>query len=149
MDEKLTPIFDGTMSSIKSVIPFPSTFHSITSFQAPLQQTEVGVLISLTGDLHLRFILEGEMSTLSRLGEAMFGVKLEDQLLESFAGELGNMLVGNFSTYLATHGYVLDITPPTVMVGMTKLYGFEQAFCLPFEIESIGMLHMNIIIDAK
>ncbi|RXT13964.1 chemotaxis protein CheX [Ammoniphilus sp. CFH 90114] len=147
MDEKIAPIIEGTLESISTIIPLPVSFQSPTWFKAPVHQKELGVLVSLTGDLHIRFILDGKMDTLCKLGESMFGMQLDNQMLESFAGELGNMIVGNLSTYLAGRGYVIDITPPTVMVGETKLYGFDQAVSIPFEMETIGQLNMVIIID--
>ncbi|WP_167577452.1 chemotaxis protein CheX [Ammoniphilus sp. YIM 78166] len=149
MDEKYTPVINGMIDSITNVIPFPLAVHDFTWFQSPLFQEEIGVLLSLTGDLHVRFVLEGEMGAFSKLGEKMFGMKLEDQLLESFAGELGNMLVGHLSTYLSSKGLRIDITPPTIMVGKTKLYGFDQGVCIPFEMDDMGVIRMNIIIDSK
>ncbi|MCM3674024.1 chemotaxis protein CheC [Peribacillus simplex] len=53
-------------------------------------------------------------------------------MLKSFAAELGNMLAGNIATSLAGENALIDITPPTVIVGNTKMYGFHEAINLPF-----------------
>lgn len=147
MDEVIGPIIDGTLESITAVIPLPTTFNPPAWLKAPFQQKEIGVLVGLAGDMHVRFLLDGERETLSKLGQSMFGMELENEMLESFAGELSNMIIGNLSTFLSEKGYVIDITPPTVMVGETKLYGFQQAVCIPFEIEQTGLFNMVIIVD--
>ncbi|MEW9669821.1 chemotaxis protein CheX [Ammoniphilus sp. 3BR4] len=149
MDEIIGPIMDGTLESITAIIPLSTTFNPPTWLKAPFQQKEIGVLVGLAGDMHVRFLLEGERETLRKLGQSMFGMELENQMLESFAGELSNMIIGNLSTFLAGKGYVIDITPPTVMVGDTKLYGFNQAVCIPFEIETVGLLNLLVLVDKN
>lgn len=71
------------------------------------------------------------MSKMSKIGEGMFGIPIEGEMLESFAAELGNMLAGNIATSLETENTIMDITPPTVIVGNTKMYGFNEAVNLP------------------
>ena len=56
----------------------------------------------------------------------MYGVKLEDSMLESFVGEIGNMVAGNMATRLSENGVRVEISPPTVIVGSTKLTGFTK-----------------------
>ena len=47
----------------------------------------------------------------------MFGMSIEGEMIESFTGELGNMVAGNLCTILEKNGLILDISPPTVMTG--------------------------------
>ena len=121
--------------------------HAPSVTSEPYTQEEMGVLIGLVGDLKGRIIIDGTPATFGAIGAAMFGMPLEGEMLESFTGELGNMLVGNLCTHSSSQGLELDITPPTVMVGTTKLYGFQQAFCLPATIENIGQINILYTID--
>ena len=118
----ITKVLNGTISAVKSVLPF-----------------------SL--DVHGRLIIEGTSDCVSKIGEVMFGMPLEGEMLESFAAELGNMLAGNIATSLATDDTLMDITPPTVLVGQTKMYGFNQAINLPVVLEGAGTLHMILMIE--
>ncbi|MEF9968285.1 MAG: chemotaxis protein CheC, partial [Longicatena sp.] len=61
----------------------------------------------------------------------------------------GNMIMGNTATIFSTKGIGIDITPPTVMVGNTKLYGFEKAFVLPVTIPNIGALTVLLTIEEE
>ena len=115
----------------------------------PYEQKEMGVLIGLVGDLKGRIIIDGTPEIFGAIGSAMFGMPLEGPMLESFTGELGNMIAGNLCTYAGQESLELDITPPTVMVGNTKLYGFQQAFKLPATIEGAGDIFILYTIDDE
>ena len=115
----------------------------------PYEQKEMGVLIGLVGDLKGRIIIDGSPEIFSGIGSAMFGMPLEGAMLESFTGELGNMIAGNLCTFAGQESLDLDITPPTVMVGKTKLYGFQQAFKIPASIDGVGDLCILYTIDDE
>ncbi len=101
----------------------------------------------MTGDIRGGLIIDGDETVFASIGEGMFGMKVEDEKLESFAGELGNMIAGTLSTTIASHEIEMDITPPTVLVGETKIYRFEKAYCLPITIQHIGSINILLMID--
>ena len=142
-------ILNGTIQSLKSVIPIAMDIKSPSLMVQPFEQKEMGVLIGLVGDLSGRVIIDGSPEIFGSIGSAMFGMPLEGPMLESFTGELGNMIAGNLCTYAGQYELELDITPPTVMVGHTKLYGFQQAFQIPASIEGIGDIIILYTIDDE
>lgn len=81
-------------------------------------------------------MIEGTNGCMSNIGESMFGMLLEGEMLESFAAEFGNMLGGNIANSLAGENALIDITPPTVIVGNTKMYGFHEAIHLPISLKA-------------
>ena len=115
----------------------------------PYEQKEMGVLIGLIGDLKGRIIIDASPEAFSTIGSTMFGMPLEGAMLESFTGEFGNMIAGNLCTFAGQQQLELDITPPTVMVGHTKLYGFQQAFKIPATIEGVGDIYILYTIDDE
>ena len=123
--------------------------NSPSIVKEPYEQKEMGVLIGLVGDLKGRIIIDGSPEIFSGIGSAMFGMPLEGAMLESFTGELGNMIAGKLCTFAGQESLDLDITPPTVMVGKTKLYGFQQAFKIPASIDGVGDLCILYTIDDE
>lgn len=121
--------------------------HSPSLLTEPYSQKEMGVLIGIHGDMKGRVIIDSQISTFSAIGMQMFGMPLEGTMLESFAGEFGNMFAGKLCTLLGEQSLDLDITTPTVMVGKTELYGFNKAFKLPTSIVDIGELNIIYTID--
>lgn len=142
-------IIEGTKKGIETVIPLPFHVGEETWLKSPIHQKEIGVLVSITGDFKIRLILEESLQTFKMLGESMYGMPLEDQMLESFVGEMGNMMAGTIASYLFEQGFNIDITPPTVMVGETKIYGFDRAVNLSIFIEGIGHLRVLLIVEQE
>lgn len=140
-------ILNSSIVSLKTLLPMTVDIHSPSLLKEPYFQKEMGVLIGLLGDFKGRIIIDSKSTTFSAIGSQMFGMPLEGKMLESFTGEFGNMFAGNLCTQVGQHSLELDITPPTVMVGTTKLYGFDKAFRLPATIKNVGELNILFTID--
>ncbi|SFA49161.1 chemotaxis protein CheX [Anoxybacillus pushchinoensis] len=50
---------------------------------------------------------------------------------------------------VSSQGITIDITPPTVLVGQTKIYGFDKAFRVPIYFENKGGLQLILTIDNE
>lgn len=140
-------VLNGTIHGIKSVIPTEINVGSPSLVKEPYEQHSMGVLIGIVGQLKGRIIIDGQPDAFSAIGHSMFGMPLEGEMLESFTGELGNMIAGNLCTYTGQQDLELDITPPTVMVGHTKLYGFQNAFKLVAELTGMGKLTILLALE--
>ncbi|MEG0260559.1 MAG: chemotaxis protein CheX [Lysinibacillus sp.] len=140
-------ILNGTIHSLKTIIPMDIQMMQPSKIDEPYIQQEMGVLIGIVGDIKGRVIIDSSPATFSAIGSAMFGMPLEGEMLESFTGEFGNMIAGNLCTHAVNENIELDITPPTVMVGNTKLYGFQQAISLPVNIPTVGSLLILLMIE--
>lgn len=149
LTKSVTDILNGTIDSVKSVLPLEVTVDKPMLFSQPYSQHCIGVLIGMTGDIRGRVIIDGTEEVFSKLGAGMFGMELQGEMLESFAGELGNMIAGHLSTSISQNGINMDITPPTVLVGQTKVYGFEKAFRLPLHIHTAGSLDIILMVETK
>ncbi|KGR81698.1 chemotaxis protein CheX [Lysinibacillus odysseyi] len=142
-------ILNGTVHALKTLLPMNMNIASPSLAGEPYIQQEMGVLIGLIGGLKGRVIIDGSPTVFSNIGSSMFGMPLEGEMLESFTGEFGNMIAGNLCTHAGQNNLELDITPPTVMVGNTKLYGFQHAFRIPATIEGIGDINILLTIDEE
>lgn len=142
----VTTVLNGTISAVKSVLPLTIETEKPDLINQPFEQESLSVLIGMTGDIPGRLIIEGSESCMGKIGEAMFGMPLEGEILESFTSELGNMIAGNLATTLAQSNINMDITPPTVLVGKAKMYGFEKAIRLPIHLQNTGTIHIILMI---
>lgn len=140
-------VLNRTIDSLITVVPVKLDVLSPTMTVQPYEQKEISVLIGLVGGIKGRLILETTTDVIGQIGQAIFGMSIEGEMIESFTGELGNMVAGNLCTLLEKDGLVLDISPPTVMTGVTKFYGFIQAFKLPVRLEDGSILNVLLTID--
>jgi chemotaxis protein CheX len=144
----IAEMLNGMIHGMSTVIPKSITKGQMERLEHSLTQPEMGVLIGITGDSQSRMIIEGKLEAFSSLANHMFGMTLEGEMLESFVGEIGNMVGGSMCTYVSNQGISLDITHPTVLVGKTKLTGFQTALSMPLLIESIGDLRISLLLEA-
>ncbi|MDV6378593.1 chemotaxis protein CheX [Sporosarcina sp. GW1-11] len=142
-------VLNATISSLTTVIPIKFQVLSPSMIKQPYEQREISVLIGLIGKMKGRLIVEPTHTIIGEIGQAMFGMTIEGEMAESFTGELGNMIAGNLCTILEKEGLALDISPPTVLTGNTKFYGFQQAFKIPVKFEDGQLLNLLLTIDEE
>lgn len=146
---KINAVLNSTIHAINTVIPVETEISEPSIIVEPFEHASIGVLIGVTGDVLGRLFIEMDRNTVGRLGEFMFNMPLSDELLESFAAELGNMVAGNLSTHLSNQKIEMDITPPTVISGESLMYGFNKAFNLSFQLKDIGKLTLILMIENE
>lgn len=142
----ITTLLNGTIASIKNVIPIE---YGVSKPQLSGESLKLGfgVLIGITGDVRGKLVLSADSTVFGAIGERMFGMPLEGEMLVSFSGELGNMIAGGLSTNIVQSGITTDITAPTIMEGKTTLLGYERAIRLTVSFGSIGELDLYLLVD--
>jgi chemotaxis protein CheX len=144
LNEDINGLWASTMDSVKQVLHIPHDIDEPHLWNETALQTEMCVMVGFTGEYKGRLLIDGHIETFGKLGENMFGMAMEGDMLHSFVGELANMVAGNMCTSSSLKGRSMDITPPTIIMGEMKLYGFENALSMPIIIQNVG--EMNIIL---
>jgi chemotaxis protein CheX len=147
--DQFADLLNSVADAIRQVIPVPVGLQSPELLEGSVFQNEIGVLVGFTGDIYGRIVLQSSEPAFRKMGEMMFGMPLEGELLHSFIGELANMIAGNTSTILFNKGHEIDITPPTVMVGKLHLYGFDSGISVPVELGNIGDMKIILTIQKQ
>ncbi|MFB1051211.1 chemotaxis protein CheX [Paraliobacillus sp. JSM ZJ581] len=146
LNEVIKEVYNGTILTMKKVIPLDPNIGSPQLISPPLS-IRLGVLVGFTGDIKGELVLQAEADVFSHISEKMFGMPLSQEMLDSFAGELGNMVAGSLSTYLASVEINTDITYPTVLKGDAQLTGFKRSFFVTIEYESVGNLEVYLLLN--
>ncbi|MFD1849055.1 chemotaxis protein CheX [Oceanobacillus bengalensis] len=139
-------LLNGTNASLKTIIPIQ---HKISKPEllGKFLKIHFGVLIGFTGDVKGKLIIDGEPSVFSMIGQSMFGMTVEGEMLQSFSGELGNMIAGNLSTNIVKQGIQTDITAPSIMEGSTTISGYERALSISVIFENAGEINVHLLLD--
>ncbi len=80
----------------------------------------LGVTGEMSGQVCIVFDLDAAKDVASRMMMGMPVAEIDD-MAKSALSELGNMIMGNAATILANNEIRIDITPPTLGMGCTKL----------------------------
>lgn len=145
-NKSIATLLNGTNLALKSVVPVDYTM-SKPKLLNDLLYVQYGVFVGITGDIKGKLVLIGEENLFSTLGEVMFGMPLQDEMLMSFSGELGNMIAGNLSTHIVKEGVTIDITAPSIITGEAKISGHDVAIQVVSSFKEIGDLHINLLLD--
>jgi chemotaxis protein CheX len=105
-----------------------------------------GTILGFTGDLKGHLIFHGDRNVFSKIGEVMFGMPISGEMLVSFTGELGNMLAGSLSTFIFEKGCTIDITPPSVLEGDSKISVFNQGVRFIGTVQEAGVICISILL---
>ncbi|WP_440896212.1 chemotaxis protein CheX [Amphibacillus sp. Q70] len=139
-------VYNGTIFAVKNIIPLEPNIGAPQLINPPLT-VNFGVMIGFTGGLKGELVLRSDEAFIGEIGEVMFGMPLSNDMLESFAGELGNMIAGSLSTYLAEKDIKTDITHPTVLKGDAQLTGFKRALLVEIEYSESKKIAIYLLIN--
>lgn len=144
--QTVTELLNGAFQAIGEIIPIAHQIEKPKLLERALN-IQFGVLIGFVGDIRGKLVINGDVPVFGSIGEAMFGMAVEGEMLASFTGELGNMIAGRLSTNIAENGIKTDITSPTIMQGNTTLSGFEKALDVTISFQNIGNMSVYLLID--
>ncbi len=148
LNENVAKVLNGAIVALKTIVPEGVEIHKPLLIQQSFTHLPMAVLIGMTGDVRGRLLIDGDKSAFGALGEKMFGMPLDGEMLESFTGEFGNMFAGNLSTAISKDNVQMDITPPTVMTGRAKLSGFERALHVPIKMDDDRDMNVILMLET-
>lgn len=141
----ITILLNSANKTLQSIVPINFEMGKPRLMNRSVE-LQFGVLIDVLGDVKGRLILASERNVFGSIGEVMYGMSLEGEMLASFSGELGNMLVGGISTDIAKNDLKTDITAPTILEENTKLSGYESAIQFTIQFENVGEIEMYLLV---
>ncbi|MGM8211552.1 chemotaxis protein CheX [Virgibacillus sp. W0430] len=145
-NHSIKELLNGTTAALKMVVPLEHELSKPSLLQKSFN-LQFGVFIGITGDIKGKLILEGNMETFGNIGQTMFGMPIEQEMLRSFSGELGNMLAGNLSSIIEQNGINIDITAPTILQGDAELSGYELAIKMNVDFYGTGDMAIYLLVD--
>lgn len=140
-------LLNGTIHAFQELTPDKVMINTPSNVIEEHAQLTYSVLVGMVGDMKAHIIIDADEVIFAKLCNSLYGFQLEGELLESFVGELGNMVAGKLCVYSSVNEIALDITPPTVMIGSTNLPILHNTFALPISIIDIGDLNLLLSIE--
>ena len=114
----------------------------------PFPTKEFIIMLGITGDIKGQavFSLTEDMAKAVASG-MMMGMPVDeiDEMAKSALSELGNMIMGNSATLLFNVGVKIDITPPSLVKGLSIEIssGGMETLCVPL-ISTMGDIEFDI-----
>lgn len=146
--EHINPFLKGIASVFSTLCNTEPTIGKISLIKTPYVISNAAVIIGVTGRIRGHVTIEFiDDCVLKAASVILGGYKLSelDELSKSAIGELANMILGNAATELSVNNVLIDITPPTVIVGeRVEMTDCCSTLYIPVHIEQIGELGLHV-----
>lgn len=137
-------LLDSVRVSIGNIMPQPLNQAEVSISNEPLSKDEIGVSIQFTNSEY-RMILDGQREVFSRMSEAIFGMYMEGEMLDSCVSEIANIIAGGTTTILGEKGVALDITPPSLLQDSFNFNEQANKLTLPISIQTVGDIRVVLL----
>lgn len=149
--EHINPFLQAAFDIINALGSFDLTKGKLILKKEPVPSYGVSVIVGVVGQIKGQVIYSMSEDTAKQLASAMMmGMPVTefDEMAKSAISELANMITGNSGTNLSAQGYVIDISPPTLITG-TGVHittNIQQTIVVPIQ-SSVGILEINISLE--
>ncbi len=128
--EHLNPFLISAKQVLQQVCNVDVQFGPISKDDFFVSGEPLFIMLGITGEITGQVCMvmgnETAMDVASRMMMGMPITELDD-MAKSALSELGNMMMGNAATLLSNNNILIDITPPTLLVGSAILSSPEMA----------------------
>lgn len=106
-------------------------------------------IVGITGNFRGQAMISmGKDAAMSIASSMMGGMPVTelDELSKSAVSELTNMILGNAATILFNRGIIIEITPPTLLMGENVIVNNNKlkTVCVPLDLSNNHVLNIDI-----
>ncbi len=128
--EHLNPFLMSAKQVLQQVCQLDVQFGPISKDDFFVSGEPLFIMLGITGEITGQVcVVMGAETAKDIASRMMMGMPVEalDDMAKSALSELGNMMMGNAATLLSNNSVLIDITPPTLLVGSAILSSPEMA----------------------
>lgn len=128
--EHLNPFLISAKQVLQQVCNVDVQFGPISKEDFFVSGEPLFIMLGITGEITGQVcVVMGAETAKDIASRMMMGMPVDalDDMAKSAIGELGNMIMGNAATLLSNSNVLVDITPPTLLVGSAILSSPEMA----------------------
>ena len=128
--EHLNPFLLSAKQVLQQVCNVDIQFGPISKDDFFVSGEPLFIMLGITGEITGQVcVVMGTETAKDIASRMMMGMPVNalDDMAKSALSELGNMMMGNAATLLSNNSVLIDITPPTLLVGSAILSSPEMA----------------------
>lgn len=153
--EYINPFIEASQNVFQMMTGTKPVLGQVYVKKTPYESYSVAVIVGLTGRIRGQVVLSIPMESACSIASQMMGgmpVPELDDISKSAISELGNMIMGNTATILASRGIGIEITPPSLLIGekMVIAPAHMRTICVPMEAASGSKFELDVsLADQK
>ena len=152
--EYINPFIEASQSVLMMMTGSKPELGQVYLRSAPFQSDNVAVIVGLTGKIRGQVVISLTLETALNVASAMMGgmkvIELDD-ISKSAISELGNMIMGNTATILASRGVGIEITPPSLLIGEKIVIApaHMKTICVPLLLFNNDKIEVHVSLEEK
>jgi chemotaxis protein CheX len=147
--ELIQPFINSLDAVISEIMRCNARIADVTMEMGSYQRTGVAALVTLSGDIQGRIILDMDTAAATQAASDLAGISGEpsEETAREIICELTNMVIGNSVTQLNDRGYKFKVHPPELFVIDVGPEGMldSETVLLRFELPK-GAVFLNIAV---
>lgn len=152
--EYINPFIEASQSVLMMMTGKKPILKQVYLRKSPFSSDNIAVIVGLTGRIRGQVIISLSLASALSVASAMMGgmpVSELDDISKSAISELGNMIMGNTATLLASRGIGIEITPPSLLVGekITIAPSNMKTICVPLELDGGNVMEIDVSLEEK
>jgi chemotaxis protein CheX len=147
--EYINPFIEASQSVLEMMTGAKPTLGQVYVKKTPYESANIAVIVGLTGKIRGQVVISMTEASALEIASAMMGgmqVTEMDEISKSAISELGNMIMGNTATILASRGISIEITPPSLLVGERMMISpaHMRTVCVPLNTSATGRFELDV-----
>lgn len=151
--EYVSPFAEAARSCFSMLIGIEPTRGALSARPQLFTTQLINIVCGITGPIEGLVIYGMSSLTADGIASKMIGAPVlgVENLAASAIAELGNMISGNAASILASAGYAVDITPPTIIRGANVQISTPNipALVIPLQLADIGTIEVNVSLQER
>ncbi len=153
--EYINPIIQTSKRILLEAANVNTKVGKVYTRQSPYSVSGIAAIIGITGSIRGQAMFSTTTRNARRIASAMFGIQTDvgdgelDDIGKSAFAEMANMIMGNYLGLLPKQNFLVDITPPTIIISdkvscsQTK----QTIICIPllFDDEEVLEIHISFV----
>ena len=151
--EYINPFIEASQTVLQQIASIEAKLGKVYLKESPYRSDNILVLVGLTGSIRGQAVFSMSKSLAMNIASRMmFGMPVTelDEISKSAISELTNMILGNAATLLYNRGKIVEITPPTLLMGdnMSISSSRMKTVCVPLILDNDGVIELDISIEG-
>lgn len=152
--EYINPFIEASQTVLKQIAGFDAKLGKVYLKNSPYKSDSIIVIVGLTGNIRGQAIFSMSKKVGMSIASSMMGgmpVAELDEISKSAISELTNMILGNAATILYNKGIVVEITPPSLLMGdnMEVSSSKLKTISIPLMLNDKDIMEIDIALESK
>ncbi len=149
----INPFIEASQTVLKQIASIDAKLGKVYLKEAPYKSDSILILVGLTGNIRGQAVFSMNKNlAMSIASSMMYGMPVTelDEISKSAISELTNMILGNAATLLYNRGKIVEITPPSLLMGDNMMISPNKmkTICIPLLLDNNGVIELDISIEG-